>query len=132
MIKQLKNMLEKSEDQFLEFDARYNTRTKQKIKNRKKNTGLFETWLKQNEKIIEHLKEKNPAQAMDYFYELFTTDKRIKELRELKDNGVKIIGTFCNLVPEELVYAAGAIPVRLCSGCLSMFRPWSHKNQNLR
>lgn len=29
----------------------------------------------------------------------------------------KAIGVFCMLVPEELIYAAGAIPVRLCGGC---------------
>ena len=28
----------------------------------------------------------------------------------------KIIGTYCLMVPEELIYAAGAIPVRLCGG----------------
>jgi benzoyl-CoA reductase/2-hydroxyglutaryl-CoA dehydratase subunit BcrC/BadD/HgdB len=28
----------------------------------------------------------------------------------------KIIGTYCIMVPEELIYAAGAIPVRLCGG----------------
>ncbi|BBO89175.1 double-cubane-cluster-containing anaerobic reductase [Desulfosarcina ovata] len=28
----------------------------------------------------------------------------------------KIIGTYCVMVPEELIYAAGAIPVRLCGG----------------
>lgn len=28
----------------------------------------------------------------------------------------KLIGTLCVQVPEELIYAAGAVPVRLCSG----------------
>jgi benzoyl-CoA reductase/2-hydroxyglutaryl-CoA dehydratase subunit BcrC/BadD/HgdB len=31
-------------------------------------------------------------------------------------NNKKIIGTYCIMVPEELIYAAGAIPVRLCGG----------------
>jgi benzoyl-CoA reductase/2-hydroxyglutaryl-CoA dehydratase subunit BcrC/BadD/HgdB len=31
-------------------------------------------------------------------------------------NNKKIIGTYCVMVPEELIYAAGAIPVRLCGG----------------
>jgi len=30
---------------------------------------------------------------------------------------VPVIGIYCLLVPEELIYAAGAIPLRLCSGC---------------
>lgn len=28
----------------------------------------------------------------------------------------KVIGTYCILVPDELIYAAGAVPVRLCGG----------------
>lgn len=28
-----------------------------------------------------------------------------------------IVGLYCIMAPEELVYAAGAIPIRLCSGC---------------
>ncbi|EFK09479.1 2-hydroxyglutaryl-CoA dehydratase, D-component [delta proteobacterium NaphS2] len=31
-------------------------------------------------------------------------------------NPKKVIGTYCIMVPEELIYAAGAIPVRLCGG----------------
>lgn len=30
-----------------------------------------------------------------------------------------VIGIYCILVPEELIYAAGAIPLRLCGGCSS-------------
>ena len=36
-------------------------------------------------------------------------------LKELKANGARIIGVFCTFVPTELIYAAGAIPVGLCS-----------------
>ncbi|MGE4560670.1 MAG: 2-hydroxyacyl-CoA dehydratase [Desulfobulbus sp.] len=28
-----------------------------------------------------------------------------------------VIGIYCMLVPEELIYAVGAIPIRLCGGC---------------
>ncbi|SDN83030.1 Benzoyl-CoA reductase/2-hydroxyglutaryl-CoA dehydratase subunit, BcrC/BadD/HgdB [Desulfonauticus submarinus] len=41
---------------------------------------------------------------------------RIKELKEAKENGQKIIGTFCIFVPEELTLAANAIQVGLCAG----------------
>jgi len=41
---------------------------------------------------------------------------RVKELTEAKKKGKKIIGTFCVFVPEELVIAADAIFVGLCSG----------------
>lgn len=44
---------------------------------------------------------------------------------ELKDvprqEGMKTIGTYCVLVPNELVYAAGAMPVRLCSGSYTAY-----------
>jgi benzoyl-CoA reductase/2-hydroxyglutaryl-CoA dehydratase subunit BcrC/BadD/HgdB len=62
----------------------------------------------------------NPGIAgMKYFYDLarglYTT--RVDELRAARASGRKLVGVFCNFVPEELVLAAGAIPVRLCSGC---------------
>lgn len=48
-----------------------------------------------------------------YFEKIISTDIREKELEGFPG---KIIGTFCNFVPEELIYAAGAIPIRLCMG----------------
>lgn len=36
-------------------------------------------------------------------------------MKELKDKGAKVVGMFCSFVPVELVYAAGALPVGLCS-----------------
>jgi len=56
--------------------------------------------------------------SMNYFYdfakELFS--KRLDELHRSKEKGVKVIGAFCNLVPEELILAVGARPIRLCTG----------------
>jgi benzoyl-CoA reductase/2-hydroxyglutaryl-CoA dehydratase subunit BcrC/BadD/HgdB len=61
----------------------------------------------------------NGIAGMTYFYDLakglYTT--RVQELRAARESGKKIVGVFCNFVPEELVLAAGAVPVRLCSGC---------------
>ena len=37
------------------------------------------------------------------------------KLKELKSSGARIVGVFCTFVPTELIYTAGAIPVRLCS-----------------
>ena len=43
--------------------------------------------------------------------------KRIPELHRMKDDGIKIIGyTPGGYMPDELVYAAGAIPVGLING----------------
>lgn len=36
-------------------------------------------------------------------------------MKELKEQGKKVIGFFCSFVPVELVYAAGMLPVGLCS-----------------
>ncbi|MFW5501101.1 MULTISPECIES: double-cubane-cluster-containing anaerobic reductase [unclassified Maridesulfovibrio] len=41
---------------------------------------------------------------------------RIQELVEAKEQGRKIIGTFCVFVPEELTLAVDAIQVGLCAG----------------
>ncbi|MGL5681951.1 MAG: double-cubane-cluster-containing anaerobic reductase [Marinifilaceae bacterium] len=41
---------------------------------------------------------------------------RVKELMEEKEKGRKVIGAFCVFVPEELVIAANAILIGLCSG----------------
>ncbi len=44
-------------------------------------------------------------------------EDRPAHLRKAKENGVKIIGYFPgNYVPEEIIYASGAIPVCLCDG----------------
>lgn len=36
-------------------------------------------------------------------------------MKELKETGAKVVGLFCSFVPVEIVYAAGALPVGLCS-----------------
>lgn len=41
---------------------------------------------------------------------------RVQELQQAKEQGRKVVGTFCVFVPEELVWAADAIQVGLCAG----------------
>ena len=42
---------------------------------------------------------------------------RPSQLRELKNNGIKIVGYFPgDYVPEEIIYASGAVPLCLCNG----------------
>ncbi|MBP6063416.1 MAG: 2-hydroxyacyl-CoA dehydratase [Fusobacteriaceae bacterium] len=36
-------------------------------------------------------------------------------VKEFKDQGKNIVGTFCTYTPKELIYAAGAYPVSLCA-----------------
>jgi benzoyl-CoA reductase/2-hydroxyglutaryl-CoA dehydratase subunit BcrC/BadD/HgdB len=54
----------------------------------------------------------NPA-AMSYFYDLFR--RVFCQGEEIEQPGTRI-GTTCIQVPEELIYAFDAIPVRLCNG----------------
>lgn len=41
--------------------------------------------------------------------------KGFLRMKELKDGGKRVVGMFCSFVPVELIYAAGLIPVGLCS-----------------
>lgn len=43
-------------------------------------------------------------------------EKVFKEGLELKEKGAKIVGVYCAFTPEELIAAAGAVPVSLCAG----------------
>jgi benzoyl-CoA reductase/2-hydroxyglutaryl-CoA dehydratase subunit BcrC/BadD/HgdB len=54
----------------------------------------------------------NPK-SMSYFYDLF--DRVYCQGESLKHDG-PLIGTTCIQIPEELIYALGATPVRLCNG----------------
>jgi benzoyl-CoA reductase/2-hydroxyglutaryl-CoA dehydratase subunit BcrC/BadD/HgdB len=54
----------------------------------------------------------NP-QSMEYFYDLFRTVYCRGEA--LPRKGIQI-GTTCIQAPEELIYAVGATPIRLCNG----------------
>jgi len=41
---------------------------------------------------------------------------RVRELRQHAMNGNKVVATYCVFVPEEIIWAADAIPVGLCAG----------------
>jgi benzoyl-CoA reductase/2-hydroxyglutaryl-CoA dehydratase subunit BcrC/BadD/HgdB len=69
--------------------------------------------------LTDYLKVRNPSiESMNYFYNLADNifDQRAAELKELKSRGGKVIGIMCNFVPEEMIVAAGAVPVRLAFG----------------
>jgi benzoyl-CoA reductase/2-hydroxyglutaryl-CoA dehydratase subunit BcrC/BadD/HgdB len=64
------------------------------------------------------LSQENRPEAMDYFD--FVVGEihglRVKELMDHKASGGKVVGLYCVFVPEDLILAAGAIPVGLCAG----------------
>jgi len=65
-----------------------------------------------------YLSQQNRLKGMEYLDFVLSEvhGLRIKELQEAKENGQKVIGTFCIFVPEELTLAANAIQVGLCAG----------------
>ncbi len=67
------------------------------------------------ENVLDHIVDRfedNP-QAMEYFYDLY---RRIYCQGEVQSVTGPLVGTTCIHAPEELIYAAGATPVRLCNG----------------
>lgn len=65
-----------------------------------------------------YLSQENRPQGMGFF-DFVVGDIhgiRVKELREYAKDGGKVVATYCVFVPEEIVWAAGGIPVGLCAG----------------
>jgi benzoyl-CoA reductase/2-hydroxyglutaryl-CoA dehydratase subunit BcrC/BadD/HgdB len=51
---------------------------------------------------------------LDYFQKSY--DVRIGQLMEKRAKGIKVVGTFCLFVPDEIIFAAGADRIVLCGG----------------
>ena len=65
-----------------------------------------------------YLSQKNRPKGMG-FYDFVVGDIhgiRVHELRQHAIDGGKVVALYCVFVPEELIWAAGAIPVGLCAG----------------
>ncbi len=64
------------------------------------------------------LSQENRPVAMDYFDFAVAEihGQRVRELMDHKAGGGKVVGLYCVFVPEDLIMAAGAIPVGLCAG----------------
>jgi benzoyl-CoA reductase/2-hydroxyglutaryl-CoA dehydratase subunit BcrC/BadD/HgdB len=64
------------------------------------------------------LSQANRPQGMEYFNFVMSEvhGLRVKELMDAKAEGKKVIGSFCVFVPEEIVRAADATLVGLCTG----------------
>ncbi len=60
---------------------------------------------------LERLQAKSRLKSTASFYDLIPKTPGLPVRKENKP----IVGYFCNLVPEELLLAIGAVPVRLCS-----------------
>lgn len=65
-----------------------------------------------------YLSQENRPQGMDYFNMVVADIHGIRpaELVKFRQEGGKVVGSFCIHVPDEVVFAAGAINTGLCSG----------------
>jgi len=104
-------------DSEYEFQNRYKvpfkvTVTDSTIQDARKN---FFSLVNRNIKRLEEVE--NRAKSMTYFDKIMShPDFRAKEIDAFKASGGKVIGVFCVQIPEELIYAAGCIPIRLSCG----------------
>ncbi len=69
----------------------------------------------ESQNMLDHIVDdfQDNPQSMKYFYDLFRSVYCHGD--EVKHEG-KLVGTTCIHAPEELIYAFGATPVRLCNG----------------
>jgi benzoyl-CoA reductase/2-hydroxyglutaryl-CoA dehydratase subunit BcrC/BadD/HgdB len=112
------------EEELNYFENRYPFEGKIKV-NPKKIEEIQNNYIKISKKNLEQMKKfPNRAKSMSYFENsLLDKTERIKELKEFKKKGGKVVGVFCIHVPEELVYAAGAVPIRLSCGLYDSIAP---------
>lgn len=88
--------------------------TKQRELFIKKSTRVAASYLRRLEAFSDTPKEMKP-----FFEALEQVYVKLKDVK--RPEGMKTVGTYCVLVPNELVYAAGAMPVRLCSGSYTAY-----------
>ena len=51
--------------------------------------------------------------TLDPFRTVNRTFPKTKEILEFKQEGKKVFGWLCTYVPEEIIHAAGALPLRI-------------------
>lgn len=80
----------------------------------RKSTRVAAAYLKRAKELSEL-----PDAAKPFFEVLENTYVKLADIQKPEER--KSIGTLCVMVPAELVYAAGAMPVRLCSGSYTAY-----------
>lgn len=80
----------------------------------RKSTRVAASYLKRAKELSEL-----PDAVKPFFDVLENTYVKLADIQKMEDR--KSIGTLCVMVPAELVYAAGAMPVRLCSGSYTAY-----------
>ena len=52
-------------------------------------------------------------QSLESFREVNHTFPKTEDIMELKRQGKKVFGWLCTYVPEEIIHAAGILPIRI-------------------
>lgn len=91
-----------------------NTSNRQRELFIKKSTRVAASYLNRAKALSEM-----PDAAMPFFDTLENTYIKLQGIPASENR--KCIGTLCVMVPAELIYAAGAMPVRLCSGSYTAY-----------
>ena len=73
---------------------------------------LWHMWVRKDDKTMERNGIKLPANFQSYHE---ARQAGFLNMKQLKEEGARVVGVFCSYVPLELIYAAGAIPVGLCA-----------------
>jgi len=117
-------MEKKEAMEFTGYENRYPSDVKIKA-NPENITELQKNYSKISLSNIKRMRSvKNRAKSMNYFDNaIYDKNKRYEELKKLKESGKKVIGVFCIQVPDELIYAAGAIPLRMECGFYDCISP---------
>lgn len=92
-----------------EFDQRYRVRRQRheapSIKREMKRL--------ESEQLAALKSVKGRPASIAYFEDILTSSRREEEIRA---SNSPVVGVYCNFAAEELIHAAGAVPLRLCSG----------------
>lgn len=108
----------------MEFENRYPFEAKIQV-NERKIQEIKDNYNRISKLNLERLRgAKNRAKNIAYFEDiLLNKAERIRELKEFRAKGGKVIGVFCVHVPEELVYASGCVPIRMSCGFYDTIAP---------
>jgi len=94
--------------------ANYNEDTRRKELFEKKSARIAASYLRRVKELPDMSEEMQPF--LDVLEDIHIHFADVEH-----QPGQKTIGTFCIMVPNELIYAAGGIPVRLCSGSYTAY-----------
>lgn len=87
----------------------------------KKRQRFLKSIARQAAAELDQLRDISPAlAALDFFFDVMTAvfvENNPIRVLDPDAQKKKMIGVYCMVVPEELIYASGAVPVRLCAGC---------------